>query len=143
MSTSNKAKLPVSILCFGNSLTAGYPAGQPYAIRLKDKLEDAFRGHLFSEVEYEVDGLPGDLVTRGQYIERMRGDCESDFSCVYLACLFVYYERVSLFILSHFLHLPSHPITSLMLPSFFKLIEHSTVHPNQLTNYYTRETRFL
>lgn len=79
MSTSNKAKLPVSILCFGNSLTAGYPAGQPYAIRLKDKLEDAFRGHLFSEVEYEVDGLPGDLVTRGQYIERMRGDWKRDF----------------------------------------------------------------
>ncbi|KAI1761532.1 SGNH hydrolase [Hypoxylon sp. FL1150] len=78
MTTSNRATLPVSILCFGNSLTAGYPAGQPYAVRLKEKLEEAFRGHLFSEVDYEVDGLPGDLVTRGKYLNRMRSDWKKE-----------------------------------------------------------------
>lgn len=71
------SKTPLSILCFGDSLTAGYPAGQPYAAKLKEKLEDAFRDHLFSCVEYEVDGVPGDLVTRGSYIDRMRANCES------------------------------------------------------------------
>ncbi|KAI4870358.1 SGNH hydrolase [Hypoxylon rubiginosum] len=68
------SKTPLSILCFGDSLTAGYPAGQPYAAKLKEKLEDAFRDHLFSCVEYEVDGVPGDLVTRGSYIDRMRAN---------------------------------------------------------------------
>ncbi|KAI1417128.1 SGNH hydrolase [Hypoxylon sp. FL1857] len=59
------------ILCFGDSLTAGFPAGQPYAEKLKEKLEDAFLGHGYGEIEYEVDGVPGDLVTRGSFIERM------------------------------------------------------------------------
>ncbi|KAI1214193.1 SGNH hydrolase [Annulohypoxylon truncatum] len=59
------------ILCFGNSLTSGFPAGKPYAERLKEKLEDAFLGHGYGEILYEVDGVPGDLVTRGSYLGRM------------------------------------------------------------------------
>ncbi|KAI1776567.1 SGNH hydrolase [Hypoxylon cercidicola] len=68
------SKTPLRILCFGNSLTAGYPAGQPYAVKLKEKLEEAFRGHLFSEIQYDVDGVPGDLVTRGSFTDRMRAN---------------------------------------------------------------------
>ncbi|KAI1383056.1 SGNH hydrolase [Hypoxylon trugodes] len=60
------------ILCFGDSLTAGYPASQPYAEKLKEKLEDALLVHSYSEIEYEVEGVPGDLVTRGSYLQRMR-----------------------------------------------------------------------
>ncbi|KAI2606552.1 SGNH hydrolase [Hypoxylon sp. NC1633] len=60
------------ILCFGDSLTAGFPAGRPYAERLREKLDQAFRGHGYSAVECEVDGVPGDLVTKGSYAERMQ-----------------------------------------------------------------------
>ncbi len=67
---------PLRILCFGNSLTAGFPAGQPYAIKLKEKLEKAFRGPDFAGVEYDVEGVPGDLVTRGSFIDRMQNACE-------------------------------------------------------------------
>ncbi|KAI1371690.1 SGNH hydrolase [Hypoxylon crocopeplum] len=65
-------RTPLRILCFGNSLTAGYPAGQPYAEKLKEKLEEAFQGHGFGGVEYEVEGEPGDLVTRGNFVPRMQ-----------------------------------------------------------------------
>ncbi|OTB05572.1 hypothetical protein M426DRAFT_137495 [Hypoxylon sp. CI-4A] len=65
------ARRSLRILCFGNSLTAGFPAGQPYADKLKEKLEDAFLGHGYAEIDYEVDGVPGDLVTRGSFISRM------------------------------------------------------------------------
>ncbi|KAF2970183.1 hypothetical protein GQX73_g3382 [Xylaria multiplex] len=60
---------PLRILCFGNSLTCGYPVGNPYATRLAQKIEDAFPGRT---VECEVEGMPGDLVTTGQYIDRMK-----------------------------------------------------------------------
>lgn len=69
-------KQPLCILCFGNSLTAGYPPGQPYAEKLKEKLEAALQGHSFSRVEYEVDGVPGDLVTTGSFVDRMRANCQ-------------------------------------------------------------------
>ncbi|KAJ2973043.1 hypothetical protein NUW58_g9041 [Xylaria curta] len=68
-STKPSSELPLRILCFGNSLTCGYPVDNPYAIRLVQKIEEAFPGR---KVEYEVDGMPGDLVTTGQYIPRMR-----------------------------------------------------------------------
>ncbi|KAH9884761.1 GDSL-like Lipase/Acylhydrolase [Xylariomycetidae sp. FL2044] len=63
-----KKKTRFGILCLGNSLTAGYPHGTPYAERLKEKLEEAFPQY---DVQYEVDGVPGDLVTKGSFIERM------------------------------------------------------------------------
>ncbi|XDG10324.1 hypothetical protein ABKA04_009939 [Annulohypoxylon sp. FPYF3050] len=69
------AKKTLRLLCFGNSLTAGFPAGQPYAERLKEKLEDALLGHGYREIIYEVDGVPGDLVTRGSYLSRMEDAC--------------------------------------------------------------------
>ncbi|KAI0172114.1 SGNH hydrolase [Hypoxylon sp. FL1284] len=72
MATPTKSKTPLRILCFGDSLTHGYPSERPYAVKLQDKLEHAFRGHLFSRVEYDVDGVPGDMVTRGSYVSRMR-----------------------------------------------------------------------
>ncbi|KAI0969943.1 GDSL-like Lipase/Acylhydrolase [Xylaria arbuscula] len=60
---------PLRILCFGDSLTAGYPVGNPYAGRLAEVIEAAFPGR---EVECEVEGMPGDLVTSGMYIPRMQ-----------------------------------------------------------------------
>ncbi|KAI0432635.1 SGNH hydrolase-type esterase domain-containing protein [Xylaria sp. FL1042] len=60
---------PLRILCFGNSLTCGYPVGDPYAGRMIEKIEEAFPGR---RVECEVEGMPGDLVTTGQYIPRMQ-----------------------------------------------------------------------
>lgn len=74
------AKKTLRLLCFGNSLTAGFPAGQPYAERLKEKLEDALLGHGYREIIYEVDGVPGDLVTRGSYLSRMEDACELSLS---------------------------------------------------------------
>ncbi|KAI1276161.1 GDSL-like Lipase/Acylhydrolase [Xylaria sp. FL0933] len=59
---------PLRILCFGNSLTCGYPVGDPYAGRLIEKIEEAFPGR---KVEAEVEGVPGDLVTTGDFIPRM------------------------------------------------------------------------
>ncbi|GIK06327.1 hypothetical protein Aspvir_001974 [Aspergillus viridinutans] len=53
----------LSILCFGDSLTAGYYHFgcdyHPYALTLKDKLQAAFPTTTFTVDE---DGLPGDLV---------------------------------------------------------------------------------
>ncbi|KAI0139334.1 SGNH hydrolase-type esterase domain-containing protein [Xylariaceae sp. FL1272] len=59
---------PLRILCFGNSLTAGYPAGNPYADTLAKKIEKECPGR---KVEFDVEGVPGDLVTTGHFIERM------------------------------------------------------------------------
>ncbi|KAF3060041.1 putative gdsl-like lipase acylhydrolase protein [Daldinia childiae] len=60
------------ILCFGNSLTSGFPVGKPYAEKLTEKLEEALLGHGYGEIQYEVEGVPGDLVTRGSFLDRMR-----------------------------------------------------------------------
>ncbi|KAI1799088.1 SGNH hydrolase [Daldinia bambusicola] len=60
------------ILCFGNSLTSGFPVGKPYAEKLAEKLEEALLGHGYGEIQYHVEGLPGDLVTRGSYLDRMK-----------------------------------------------------------------------
>ncbi|KAI0489655.1 SGNH hydrolase-type esterase domain-containing protein [Xylaria cf. heliscus] len=62
------AEPPLRILCFGNSLTCGYPVDHPYAVRLARKIEEAFPGR---KVECDVEGMPGDLVTNGHYINRM------------------------------------------------------------------------
>ncbi|KAI0206254.1 GDSL-like Lipase/Acylhydrolase [Astrocystis sublimbata] len=59
---------PLRILCFGNSLTCGFPANHPYAERLAQKIEEAFPGR---RVECEVEGLPGDLVTNSHFTKRM------------------------------------------------------------------------
>ncbi|KAL7628377.1 hypothetical protein AAE478_002579 [Parahypoxylon ruwenzoriense] len=75
---SSKTQRRLRILCFGNSLTAGYPAAQPYAGKLEEKLEEALRTDDSEvKVECEVEGVPGDLVTRGTYLGRMQDSWES------------------------------------------------------------------
>ncbi|KAF4161812.1 hypothetical protein CNMCM6936_002965 [Aspergillus lentulus] len=65
----------LSILCFGNSLTAGYYHFgcdyHPYALTLKDKLQAAFPTTTFT---IDVDGLPGDLVISpvGTFLPRIQ-----------------------------------------------------------------------
>lgn len=82
------------ILCFGNSLTSGFPVGKPYAEKLTEKLEEALLGHGYGEIQYEVEGVPGDLVTRGSFLDRMRDSCEyfylRSFSTKYIPCSFRY-----------------------------------------------------
>ncbi|KAI1121447.1 GDSL-like Lipase/Acylhydrolase [Nemania abortiva] len=68
-STKAPAEPPLRILCFGDSLTCGYPIDNPYADRLVHKIEEAFPGRT---IEHEVEGMPGDLVTTGQYLSRMQ-----------------------------------------------------------------------
>ncbi|KAF4211372.1 hypothetical protein CNMCM8980_002218 [Aspergillus fumigatiaffinis] len=64
----------LSILCFGDSLTAGYYHFgcdyHPYALTLKDKLQAAFPTTTFTVDE---DGLPGDLVISpvGRFLSRI------------------------------------------------------------------------
>ncbi|RYP72116.1 hypothetical protein DL771_004447 [Monosporascus sp. 5C6A] len=63
------SRTPLRILCFGDSLTAGWPSMDPYAGKLEEKLDEAL-SHI--EVYCEVDGKPGDEVARGSYERRMR-----------------------------------------------------------------------
>ncbi|OJJ49098.1 hypothetical protein ASPZODRAFT_13835 [Penicilliopsis zonata CBS 506.65] len=66
---------PISILCFGNSLTAGYfhfgLEYHPYALRFKERLQAAFPSQAFT---VDVEGLSGDLVITppGCYLARMQ-----------------------------------------------------------------------
>lgn len=68
----------LSILCFGDSLTAGfYHHGleyHPYAKKLYECLQAAFPT---AEFMIEVDGAPGDLVTSppGSFLSRIQGKC--------------------------------------------------------------------
>jgi hypothetical protein len=47
------------ILCFGNSLTAGWPTSHPYAISLLETLQ---KGLPSTVITTDVQGLPGDQV---------------------------------------------------------------------------------
>ena len=49
----------IHILCFGNSLTAGFPMGHPYAISLLETLEQALPSTVITT---DVQGAPGDQV---------------------------------------------------------------------------------
>lgn len=79
----------LSILCFGDSLTAGYYHSgcdyHPYALTLKDKLQAAFPTTTFTVDE---DGLPGDLVVSpaGKFLPRIQAKCLSA-SLVFVAVL--------------------------------------------------------
>lgn len=75
-STSKSAEPPLRILCFGDSLTSGYPVDTPYAGCMAEKIEAAFPGR---KVECEVEGAPGDLVTDGRFLNRMQMSCECFF----------------------------------------------------------------
>lgn len=66
--TTSAKRTPLRILCFGDSLTSGYPTGMPYAIQLRLKLAAAFPHH---EISCDVEGVPGDQVAKGKFDERL------------------------------------------------------------------------
>ncbi|KAL9027065.1 MAG: hypothetical protein Q9196_004354 [Gyalolechia fulgens] len=74
--TTKPSPKSLRILCFGDSLTAGFSdygySHYPYAIRLREKLKGAL-----PDVEATVDvaGLSGDQVIAGQFLTRMEGIC--------------------------------------------------------------------
>jgi len=59
------------VLCFGDSLTAGYAVNHPYAFALRASLEKAFPQ--YDRIVTDVQGLPGDMVISppGNYLPRM------------------------------------------------------------------------
>ncbi|KAI1328320.1 SGNH hydrolase-type esterase domain-containing protein [Xylariaceae sp. FL0255] len=73
MPGTNPPSQQLRILCFGNSLTGGYPYDRPYAGRMATVIEDAMPGR---NVYYDVNGMPGDLVTRGRFRGRMEESLE-------------------------------------------------------------------
>lgn len=75
------------VLCLGDSLTSGYPVGQPYGYKLQDELESAFLGHGYGEVEVVNDGDPGELVTKGTFKERMEEQCKLSHLLICLCSL--------------------------------------------------------
>ncbi|GAM43934.1 hypothetical protein TCE0_060f19153 [Talaromyces pinophilus] len=75
--------MPLKILCFGNSLTAGFRSygiepNHPYALTLKEQLLSAeLDASLLGGdglVDIDVEGQPGDLVNSppGRFLERMK-----------------------------------------------------------------------
>jgi lysophospholipase L1-like esterase len=66
---SSTRKTPIRVLCLGDSLTAGFPAGTPYAARLRRRLEAAFPPATH-DVRVAADGVPGDTVFQGRFAER-------------------------------------------------------------------------
>lgn len=68
----------LSILCFGNSLTAGFHQYgleyHPYAEKLEERLKEVFPSHA---IRIDVDGVPGDLVITppGRFLTRMQEKC--------------------------------------------------------------------
>lgn len=67
----------IRILCFGDSLTAGYSCSgtvyHPYEEKLVQMVEMAFPEY---EVESLEDGMDGDLVSsRGSFLPRMTRRC--------------------------------------------------------------------
>ncbi|KAF7868459.1 hypothetical protein EAF04_004990 [Stromatinia cepivora] len=61
---------PVRILCFGNSLTQGWPSNHPYAIALEDTFQTSTP---YISISTDVQGLPGDQVVSppGHYLPRL------------------------------------------------------------------------
>ncbi|KAA8573827.1 hypothetical protein MFRU_001g02720 [Monilinia fructicola] len=61
---------PVQILCFGNSLTQGFPINHPYAIALEETFQISSP---YISISTDVQGLPGDQVVSppGHYLPRL------------------------------------------------------------------------
>lgn len=78
-SPTNQDLKTLRILCFGDSLTAGYSGygsfHYPYAAQLRSRLEDAFPA---TEVTVDVSGLSGDRVIAGRYLQRIKGMCDKN-----------------------------------------------------------------
>ena len=74
-STNFSSQSAIKILCFGDSLTAGYSryglSHFPYAEHLKDKLQTAFPS---MKVQIDVEGMSGAQV-QGQYLGRLSRAC--------------------------------------------------------------------
>lgn len=71
------------ILCLGASLVAGFSSMgavyHPFSHNIIKRLGVTMPG---TKVDIEVDGVPGDRVTTGRFIERMKKQCESQsISC--------------------------------------------------------------
>lgn len=71
-------KKPLRILCFGDSLTAGYygrgTGYQPYSEVLTTKLRAAFPNR---DVAVFENGMPGDVVSFGAFTQRLGEECKS------------------------------------------------------------------
>lgn len=67
----------IRILCLGASLVAGFSCAgavyHPFSSNLVKMLKKTIPG---IEVDVEVDGVPGDRVTAGTFIRRMKAQCE-------------------------------------------------------------------
>ena len=77
-SSENGLPKSLRVLCFGDSLTAGYTMSgyvlSPYAHHLQASLE-----HLLSssDIQIEISGLSGDQV-QGQFLRRINGKCHAN-----------------------------------------------------------------
>lgn len=74
--TTTPSPKSLRILCFGDSLTAGYSKygyfHYPYAQQIREKLKE----HLpDTDATVAVAGLSGDQVIAGQFLPRMKGMC--------------------------------------------------------------------
>lgn len=69
------------ILFLGASLVAGYSSSgtvfHPFSRHVVKMLGMTMPG---TEIDTVVDGLPGDLVSRGKFLERMKKHCKGDHS---------------------------------------------------------------
>jgi lysophospholipase L1-like esterase len=86
ISTPFKKPEPLTILCFGDSLTAGYSKFglimAPYSRVLKTELEVMFWARKDKrKIEVTTDGQSGDLVTVGSFKQRMSAKCWFVFAC--------------------------------------------------------------
>jgi lysophospholipase L1-like esterase len=77
MAAASAARQKLRILCFGDSLTAGYSSlgtvYHPYVDKMVQMVQMAFPDH---EISTEVDGKPGDTVCHG-FLERIERHCET------------------------------------------------------------------
>ena len=107
----------VPILCFGNSLTAGYYQFgldyHPYAWKLESRLKAAFPSHTFL---VNAEGLPGDLAIGppGRFLPRIQEKCMS-ISVLDPILSFIYYSTIPRF---YYFTLPTsnvpHPFVALL-----------------------------
>lgn len=82
--TTMKPPKQLRILCLGASLVAGFSSGgavyHPFSHNLVKKLRTAMPG---IEIEVVVDGVPGDRVTTGRFIDRMKNQCKSRYHTIH------------------------------------------------------------
>ncbi|KAL9605345.1 MAG: hypothetical protein Q9179_001473 [Wetmoreana sp. 5 TL-2023] len=76
-SPTNRGLKSLRILCFGDSLTAGYSGygyfHYPYAKQIRERLKEALPT---TELTVDVSGLSGDRVIDGLFLRRIQGMCE-------------------------------------------------------------------